>query len=107
MRLALLTVLTLACHPDAAPPKAPAKPASYDVRIINGELIDGSGKPRFRADVGIRGDTIVKIGELSGDAKITIDAKGRTVAPGFIDLHSHSDMPLLTDGNGRARSARA
>jgi N-acyl-D-aspartate/D-glutamate deacylase len=62
----------------------------YDVVITNGRIIDGSGNPWFRADVGIRDGRIVRIGRISpNEAKATIDAKNRIVAPGFIDVHTH------------------
>jgi N-acyl-D-aspartate/D-glutamate deacylase len=72
----------------------------YDIVIINGRLIDGSGNPWFYADLGIKGGKIVKIGKVAAKAgKRVIDAKGMTVAPGFIDLHTHTDRPALADGN--------
>ena len=69
-----------------------------DVRITNAEVIDGTGAPRVRADVGIRGDSIVAVGEL-GDlsAKVTIDASGKVIAPGFIDLLGQSEGSVLID----------
>src|SRR5262245_4340798 len=68
---------------------------SYDLLIRNGTVIDGTGRPGFIADVGIQEDRIVAIGSLSGEAKNTIDATGRVVSPGFIDVHSHDDFALL------------
>ena len=72
-----------------------------DVLIKNGTVIDGTGSPAFAADIGIRGDTIVLVaqtgiqvaapGQPSIEAATTIDATGKTVTPGFIDLHTHSD----------------
>lgn len=68
-----------------------AEPA-YDLIIAGGSLYDGTGAPPRRADVGVRGDTIVRIGDLSGAvAARRIDARGLAVAPGFIDLHAHID----------------
>ncbi len=68
----------------------------FDTIIRNGEVIDGTRSPRFRADVGIQGDRIAAIGNL-GDAaaKDVIDATDKIVAPGFIDVHNHSDGWLL------------
>ncbi|MBI4529816.1 MAG: D-aminoacylase [Deltaproteobacteria bacterium] len=77
--------------------------ANYDIVIRNGRLIDGSGNPWLYADVGIKNGKIVKIGKIDPkSAKRSIDAKGMAVAPGFIDLHTHTDMPILADGNGES-----
>ena len=66
--------------------------------IEGGRIIDGTGDSGRVGDIGIRGDTIVMLGELDGiDAKTRIDASGLVVAPGFIDMHSHSDATLLVD----------
>ncbi|MBL8266723.1 serine hydrolase [Steroidobacter sp.] len=63
----------------------------FDVLIKGGTIVDGSGKARFKADLGITGDTIVAVGDLSGaGAARTIDAAGKIVTPGFIDLHAHT-----------------
>jgi len=70
----------------------------YDLLIVNGRVIAGSGNPWFWGDVAIVGDKIVKIGQLSGEkATRVIDAKGRFVAPGFIDGHSHSDLHIFIE----------
>jgi N-acyl-D-amino-acid deacylase len=72
----------------------------YDIVITNGRLIDGTGNPWFNADIGIKGGKIVKIGKLDPKSgKRVIDAKGMAVSPGFIDLHTHTDLPALADGN--------
>lgn len=60
-------------------------------------IVNGTGAPRFDGDIGIIGERIEAIGQLSGDAKLIIDAAGKTVAPGFIDAHSHSDYLLAMD----------
>ena len=82
-----------------APGKGGLKPRpTFDVVIVGGEVLDGTGAPRKRADVGIRGDTIAAIGELAdADAKIILDAKGQVVAPGFIDLLGNSQAAVLLD----------
>ena len=68
----------------------------FDTIIRNGEVIDGTKAPRFRADVGIQGDRIAAIGDLATATAIeTIDAKCKIVAPGFVDVHNHSDGWLL------------
>jgi N-acyl-D-aspartate/D-glutamate deacylase len=77
-----------------------------DVKITGGQVIDGTGAPARRADVGLTGDRITSIGDLAAEpAGRTIDAAGRTVTPGFIDMHSHSDWRLW--GNRRAESPTA
>lgn len=76
----------------------------FDIKIINGMVIDGSGKNRYRADVGITGDLIAAIGDLStAKAKKTVNADGKIVTPGFIDMHTHSDLSLLYDSLASAR----
>ena len=63
---------------------------SYDLVITNARIVDGSGNPWFRADVGVRDGKIVRIGRIkSPEARQTIDAKGQILAPGFIDVHTH------------------
>lgn len=71
---------------------------NFDLLIQNGEVLDGTGAEAVRADVGICGDQIKEIGDLSrAEAKQTIDATDQIVCPGFIDVHSHSDAYLLID----------
>jgi N-acyl-D-aspartate/D-glutamate deacylase len=76
----------------------------FDLVIRNGRIMDGTGNPWFEGDVGIRGDRIAAIGRVSGDARREIDARGLIVAPGFIDIHSHSDWLLLEDGGAPSKS---
>ncbi len=71
----------------------------YDVIIKNGKIIDGTGNPWYRADVGIIQGKIVKIGFISGLAKKTIDVSNFIVSPGFIDIHNHSDLSILAVPN--------
>jgi N-acyl-D-amino-acid deacylase len=71
---------------------------TFDVLVRGGRVLDGTGNPDFRADVGIREDRIALVGNLAGaTAELTIDASGLFVAPGFIDLHSHADRALASD----------
>lgn len=76
---------------------------AYDLVIRNGKLVDGTGNPWIYGDIAIRGDKIVAVGKVSGSGKREIDAKGLVVAPGFIDMHSHSDSLLLEDGNAPSK----
>jgi N-acyl-D-aspartate/D-glutamate deacylase len=73
------------------------KSMAYDLLIKNGRVVDGSGMPAFRGDVGIKDGKIAEIGKLSGPAAKTIDADGRAVSPGFIDNHCHYDAQVTWD----------
>jgi len=76
-----------AAHQEAA--------AMFDLLIRGGEVIDGTGSPAFRADVGVRDGRIAEVGDLAGErAGTVVEAEGRVVAPGFIDIHTHSDFNL-------------
>ncbi|MBW2287967.1 MAG: amidohydrolase family protein [Deltaproteobacteria bacterium] len=70
---------------------------AYDLVIRGGEVVDGTGSEPRRADVAIQGDRIVEVGEISGEAKTTIDAEGKLVCPGFIDIHAHMDAQVMWD----------
>ena len=88
------TMLLLSLVSNATPTPAP----KYDLLIKNGTVIDGSGRARYRADIAIKGDRIVRIGKLknAGSAR-EIDATGMVVAPGFIDMLGQSETYLLID----------
>jgi N-acyl-D-amino-acid deacylase len=74
---------------------APLAGQDYDLVIRGGRVLDGSGNPWYRADVGIRGERIAAVGDLSGArARRVIEASGLYVAPGFIDVHSHAGPGL-------------
>ncbi|MBV8879720.1 MAG: amidohydrolase family protein [Planctomycetaceae bacterium] len=75
----------------------------YDLVLRGGTVVDGSGAPGVAGDVAISGDRIVAVGSVPGHGKAEIDARGLVVAPGFIDLHSHSDYLLLEDGDAQSK----
>jgi N-acyl-D-aspartate/D-glutamate deacylase len=98
MRTLPVALLALLASPALA-----ADPA-YDLLIRNGRVVDGTGNPWFHGDVAVRGDRIVAVGRVPpGTAKREIDARGLVVAPGFIDMHSHSDFLLLEDGSAPSK----
>lgn len=75
-----------------------------DLAILGGQVVDGSGAPARRADVGITGDRITIVGDLAGtDAARTLDATGLHVLPGMVDVHSHSELAVLSDGRARSK----
>jgi N-acyl-D-amino-acid deacylase len=101
---AIATMLTLSAAPTGRSAGAPdvgleeAEP--IDLLIRGGRVVDGTGNPWRLADVAVRGDRIVAVGRVPGDppARRVVDARGLVVAPGFIDIHSHSDTTLFEDG---------
>src|SRR5437660_952301 len=96
--LALLFIFVIAQGFSALPQQVHAELPPYDIVIRNGRVIDGSGRPGFNADVAIKGDRIVRIGNLRGaKAKREIDARGQVVAPGFIDMLGQSEQFVLID----------
>ena len=73
---------------------------SYDLVIKNGMVIDGSGLPRYRADVGVKAGKIAFIGRIAAPARELIDAEGHVVTPGFVDGHTHMDAQVFWDPIG-------
>ena len=72
----------------------------YDLVIRNGAVIDGSGRPRYLADVGVVGGHIAFVGRIRDKGIEEIDAEGQFVAPGFIEVHSHMDAQVFWDSLG-------
>lgn len=75
----------------------------YDLLIRGGTIVDGTGNPSLAGDVAVKDGCIAAVGRLSGGrARRTIEARGKVVAPGFIDIHNRSDPTLLLDGNAES-----
>jgi N-acyl-D-aspartate/D-glutamate deacylase len=81
---------------------------AFDLIVAGGTVIDGTGAPRREADIGLAGGRIATIGDLAEVATDVerMDATGLVVAPGWVDLHSHSDLTLLSDGGARSKIAQ-
>src|SRR5881227_1499776 len=81
-----------------------AQPTDFDLIVTGGRIVDGTGAPWFRGDVGIKGDRIAAIGDLARrSAGTRIDASNLIVAPGFIDMLGQSEMNLLVDPRGASK----
>ncbi len=103
-RFSTVRLLLLAAGLAAWISNSAAQDPDYDLVLRGGRIVDGSGNPWFAGDVAIRGNRIVAVGRVpAGDAKREIDAAGLVVAPGFIDMHSHSDFLLLEDGHAQSK----
>jgi dihydroorotase/N-acyl-D-amino-acid deacylase len=101
-RVAIAIALVLLAAVPAPPLHAQAE--AYDIIIMNGRIVDGTGNPWFYGDVAIRGDRIVKVGRLGpASAKHQIDARGLIVAPGFVDMLGQSEQNLLIDPRAESK----
>jgi N-acyl-D-amino-acid deacylase len=101
----LLAALTIGFAPAPASAQHSDRPTgnvTFDLLITGGRVLDGTGNPWFHADIGIRDGKIAAIGQFAGsEARRRIDARGKIVAPGFIDLHSHADDGARPEGGFR------
>ncbi|HKY09729.1 MAG TPA: D-aminoacylase, partial [Candidatus Binatia bacterium] len=78
--------------------------AEFDIVIHGGRLIDGTGNPWFYGDLAIKDGKIANIGKINPEAGArAISAKGYVVTPGYIDMHTHSDQPVVADGNAESK----
>ncbi|HEY2155232.1 MAG TPA: amidohydrolase family protein [Isosphaeraceae bacterium] len=100
--LRVLALMLAALAPLAA---SAAEGPPYDLVIRNGRVVDGTGNPWFRGDVAVHGDRIAALWHIPEDApaRRVIDASGLVVAPGFVDMHSHSDWVLFEDGGAPSK----
>lgn len=106
LSISLLVMISMfaACARENAGAANSDSAQPYDVIIANGRVVDGAGAPWFRADVGIRGDRIVRIGDLhTAEAKQRIDATNLVVSPGFIDMLGQSEFHVLVDNRAASK----
>ena len=97
----LFSLLILVAAASAA---LQGQPPDFDVVIVNGRVVDGTGAPWFRGDVAIKGDRVAAIGDLTGRTGTTrIEASGLVVAPGFIDMLGQSELNLLVDSRAASK----
>src|SRR6185437_11173798 len=94
--------LALTEMPHSASAQVPPA-AEADLLIVGGKVVDGSGGPWRQANVAVKDDTIVYVGNAPVKAKKTINAAGMVVSPGFIDMHEHSEFGLSFDGRGLSK----
>ncbi|HYN43428.1 MAG TPA: D-aminoacylase [Thermoanaerobaculia bacterium] len=103
--LPVVAVLAVASLAGAAEPRRePASGPTYDLVLAGGRVVDGTGAPWFRADVGVIGDRIAAVGDLKkAAAKRRVDANGLVVAPGFIDMLGQSEYEVLVDSRAASK----
>jgi len=88
-------LLLISCQPSSD---------SFDILLLNGTIVDGTGNPWYKGDIGIRGDRIAAIGSLrNATARTVLDVSGRIVSPGFIDMLGQSEFRLLVDGRAMSK----
>ena len=93
--------LILNCMPA---PSAATQKGDYDLVLRGGKIVDGAGNPWYFGDIAVNGDKIAAVGKIAPrSGKREIDVKGLIVAPGFIDMHSHSDFTILEDGKAMSK----
>src|SRR5262249_52314632 len=98
MRAVFVCLLVLSSVTTLFAGDSPSSSEPFDIVIVNGHIIDGTGSPWYSGDVGIRAGRIAAIGNLeAAPRKQTIDAQGQAVAPGFIDMLGQSEMTMLVD----------
>ncbi|HUG99111.1 MAG TPA: D-aminoacylase [Gammaproteobacteria bacterium] len=97
LRVKVQALLLIGCVALCQPGQSFAETADYDLLLRNGRIVDGTGNPWYRADVAIRGDTIVLIApSIDTPATTVIDVGGQVIAPGFIDIHTHAEHGIFS-----------
>ena len=102
-RLPLLAIFLLFLALILMPSAHAIQDAPFDLVLRNGKIVDGTGNPWYYGDLAVQGDKIVALGKITAKGKREIDAKGLIVAPGFVDMHSHSDYTILEDGKAMSK----